>query len=69
MAKLTIKDIREYQGKMETVKANGFTAKEFKTLGRELRDKFNLTDREAIDILNNKQDEILEILERMEDEE
>ncbi len=34
----------------------------FKALGRELRDRFNLTDRQAINILNNKTDEILEIL-------
>lgn len=66
MNKITIKDIKEYQEKMEVVKANGFKAKDFKALGRELRDKFNLTDRQAIDILNNKSDEILEILRNQE---
>jgi len=36
-------------------------------LGRELRDKFNLTDREAIDILNGKDEKILKLLERQEE--
>ena len=66
MAKLTIKDVREYQSKMDIVRENGFKASEFKTLGRELRDKFNLTDRQAIDILTDKSDKILEILESEE---
>lgn len=66
MPKLTIKDVKEYQGKMEVVKSNGFKASDFKALGRELRDKFNLTDRQAIDILNDKSDEILKILEEQE---
>lgn len=65
--KLTISDIREYQNKMEIVKSNGFKASEFKALGRELRDKFNLTDREAINILNGKDEEILKILEKQEE--
>ena len=69
MSKLTIKDIKEYQGKMEIVKANGFKANDFKALGRELRDKFNITDRQAINILNNKSDEILKILEEQENNE
>ena len=59
---ITIKDIREFQGKREAIKTIG----EFKALGRELRDKFNLTDREAIDILNNDYEAILKILERKE---
>lgn len=63
MAKITIEDIREYQNRLETVKANGFKVKDFKELGRELRDKFNLTDRQAISILNGESDEILKILE------
>ncbi|MDR7856025.1 hypothetical protein [Tissierella sp.] len=65
--KLIISDIREYQNKMETVKSNGFKANDFKELGRELRDKFNLSDREAISILNGKDEEILKILERQEE--
>ncbi len=65
--KITISDIREYQNKMEIVKANGFKASEFKSLGRELRDKFELTDREAINILNGKDEEILKMLERQEE--
>lgn len=63
---IKISDIREFQKRMEQVKANGFKASEFKTLGRELRDKFNLTDREAMDILNNKDEAILKILEKQE---
>jgi hypothetical protein len=59
---ITMKDVREYQTKREGLKTIG----EFKTLGRELRDKFNLTDMEAINILNGKSDEILKIFERQE---
>jgi hypothetical protein len=66
MSNIKIKDIREYQNRMKQVKANGFKATEFKTLGRELRDKFNLTDRQAIDILNNNVYAILKILEMEE---
>lgn len=65
---ITIGDIREYQDRMFTVKINGFTARDFKALGRELRDKFNLTDREAICILNGNDTEILKILEKQEKE-
>ncbi|MFW2500444.1 hypothetical protein [Clostridium diolis] len=66
MPKLTINDVKEYQEKMEVVKSNGFKASDFKALGRELRDKFNLTDRQSIDILNKNSDEILEILKEQE---
>jgi hypothetical protein len=59
---ITARDIMEYQSKMGDIKTIG----EFKALGRELRDKFNLTDRQAIDILNNRQDEILKILAEQE---
>jgi len=59
---LTAKDVQEYHDKLETIKTIG----EFKALGRELRDKFNLTDRQAIDILNGKANEILEILASQE---
>jgi len=52
------KDVQEYREKLKTVKTIG----EFKELGRELRDKFNLTDRQAIDILNGGTDEVLEVL-------
>lgn len=50
MEKLTAKVILEYQKRCEKTK----TAIEFKKLGRELRDRFGLTDREAIDLLNNR---------------
>ncbi|MCD3277470.1 hypothetical protein [Clostridium botulinum] len=63
MAKITIENIREYQNRLALVKANGFKVKDFKELGRELRDTFDLTDRQAINILNNKSEEILKILE------
>ncbi|MCC5440355.1 hypothetical protein AL714_11595 [Clostridium botulinum] len=59
---ITIEDIKEHQEKMQVIKVNEFKACDFKALGRELRDRFNLTDRQAINILNNKTDEILEIL-------
>lgn len=62
MRKITIKDIKEYQQKMKAVKANGFKAVEFKELGRELQNKFNLTVPQTTAILNNRADEILEIL-------
>lgn len=65
---IKMSDIREYQKRMEEVKANGFRANDFKSLGREVRDKFNLTDREAIAILNSNNEEILKILEKQEDE-
>jgi len=55
---LTAKDVQEYQAKLDTVKTIG----EFKALGRELRDKFNLTDRQAIDILNRNNSEVIKIL-------
>ncbi|MCD3252350.1 hypothetical protein [Clostridium botulinum] len=63
MAKITIENIGEYQNRLALVKANGFKVKDFKELGRELRDTFDLTDRQAINILNNKSEEILKILE------
>jgi len=59
---ITIQDIKEYQNKMETVKSNGFRADEFKALGRELQEKFNLTVPQVTAILNNRADEILNIL-------
>ena len=55
---LTYEDVKEYQDKAEQLDTIG----EFKDLGRELRDEFGLTDKQAIDILNGKSDEILEIL-------
>ena len=53
---ITAKEIREYQDRKEGLKTIG----EFKALGREIRDAHNLTDREALDILNDRN--ILEIL-------
>ncbi|OPY64104.1 MAG: hypothetical protein A4E56_00158 [Pelotomaculum sp. PtaU1.Bin065] len=59
---ITINDIKEYQKRMEIIRKNGFKASEFKALGRELQEKFNLTVPETTAILNNRTDEILEIL-------
>ena len=44
----TIGEIQEWMDKAKAVKTIG----EWKEVGRELRDKYNLTDREAIDIIN-----------------
>ena len=57
---MTAKRILEYQARKDKLKTIG----EFKTIGRELKEEFGLTDREAIDLLNNKN--ILEILARIE---
>ncbi|HHX32572.1 MAG TPA: hypothetical protein GX712_08280 [Bacteroidales bacterium] len=61
--KLNAKVILEYQ---EKVKRITLTISEFEAIGRELRDKYNLTDREAIDILNDRN--VLEILAKREKE-
>lgn len=61
--KLNAKVILEYQ---EKVKRITLTISEFEAIGRELRDKYNLTDREAIDILNDRN--VLEILAKKEKE-
>jgi hypothetical protein len=64
---IKISDIREYQQRVSGLKRNNqFTGRNFKALGIELRDKFGLTDREAIDILNGHDDAILKILEKQE---
>lgn len=57
---LTAKIVLEYQKKLKSNKI--LTGTIFKELGIELRDKFGLTDRQAIDILNGKNDEVLKIL-------
>jgi len=41
-------ELKSYKDKVQSIKTIG----EFKQLGRELRDEFNLTDIEAIQILN-----------------
>lgn len=69
MNKITIKDVREYQKRMKQLQDTGvFTIGNFKMLGRQLRDKFNLTDLDAINILNNNEEQILNILERQEEQ-
>ena len=57
---ITAKEIQEYQKRKDGLKTIG----EFKALGREIRDAHNLTDREALDILNDRN--ILEILAKGE---
>jgi hypothetical protein len=57
---MTFEDVKEYQVKREGIKTIG----EFKALGRELRDKFNLTDRQSLDILNCNWEAIAEILSK-----
>ena len=54
-------EIKKYQQRKKKCKTIG----EFKTLGRELRDKYGLTDREAIDLLNDKN--VLEIISKYEE--
>lgn len=48
---ITIKDIREIK---EKVNVKGMTIGKAKQLLSEFRDKHNLTDREALDIVNNR---------------
>ncbi len=57
---MTAKDIQEFQDRKSKLKTIG----EFKELGRELRDKFKLTDMEAINLLNGKHE--MEILAKYE---
>jgi len=59
---ITIADIREYQKRRKTITTIG----PYKRLGRELADKFGLTDREAIAIMNDDNEAILKILENQE---
>ena len=57
---LTASKIIEYQ----TAKNNLKTIGDFKRLGIKLRDEFGLTDREAIDILNDQN--VIEIMSKYE---
>jgi len=54
--RITVNDVLEFQNKKDSLKTIG----EFKELGREMRDTFNLTDKEAIDLLNRRN--VIEIL-------
>jgi len=60
MQRLTATIIKEYQERKEEVKTIG----EYKELGRELRDQFGLSDREAIDLLNNNG--VVDVMSRYE---
>jgi len=61
--KLTAKVVLEYQKKWRT---SDFTAGTFKSIGNELVEKYDLTPRQAIDIINNQ--DVLSILASKEDE-
>ena len=61
---IKIEDIRRYQEKMHTVRLNGFKASDYKALGRELQEEFDLSVPEVTAILNDRHKEILEILEK-----
>jgi len=56
--KITAKDIIEYRKRLKTIKTIG----DFKTLGREIRDRHELTDKESLGVLQNNLDIILEVL-------
>ena len=60
--KLTASMVIEYQKKARNCKK----IKDWKALGREIRDRHNLTDREAISILNGWQDDVLKIIANQE---
>lgn len=62
MKKITASVVLKYQKEAKKIT---MTVEEFKRLGRELRDIYGLTDREAIDILNNNN--VLEILKKYEE--
>ena len=59
---MTASVILEYQRR----KAECKTIDEYKALGRELRDRYNLTDKEALDILRNER--VLEHMANHEEE-
>jgi len=60
--KLTASMVLEYKKRIKNCKNIG----EWKALGREIRDRHNLTDREAISILNGRHDDILRIIANQE---
>ncbi len=51
---LTIDDIKRYQSKMDEVRKNGFKASEYKALGRELQQEFNLTVTQVLAVLDGR---------------
>lgn len=60
--KLTAEVILEYQTRIGSYQR--ITASEYKAIGRELRDRFGLSDMEAINLLNGRDE--LKILARYE---
>ena len=59
---MTAKDVLEFRDRKDKLKTIG----EWKALGRELRDKYGISDSDAIDIMNGKN--ILEIMARIEND-
>jgi len=60
---ITAKKVLEYQKRVDDLKrTKNFTGNNFKALGREIVEKYGVTERQALDILNNHQDEILKLL-------
>ena len=55
-------ELLEFRDRKDKLKTIG----EWKALGRELRDKYGISDRDAIDIMNGRN--ILEIMARIEDD-
>ena len=62
--KITASVVLKYQKEAKKVT---MTTGEFKRLGKELCDIYGLTDKEAIDILNNNNNNVLEILRKYEE--
>lgn len=57
-------DVIRYQEKMKIIKSNGFKAKDFKELGREMQQEFpELSVPQITAVLNNRLEEIFEILD------
>lgn len=58
--KITMKDISKYLSRINSKTS----LKEWKKTTIELRNKFNLTDMEAINIMNGRVDSIVKVLQR-----
>ncbi len=52
-ADMTIVDLQCWLGKWDSLKVQG-KGQEMLSVGREFRDKYNLTDRRALDYLNRR---------------
>jgi hypothetical protein len=61
---ITVTEILIYQERAKNCKTIG----EFKEVGRELRDKFNITDSQALSLINNRKN-ILNVISEIENQE